>query len=188
MVAAIMPPFVFRSFPNLPNDSSPSANETNNHIYLDVNFTTHHTGRCDEPSANADCDFLVTVGNLLVNPSRHLSGRGLSSRGTATVGSAAATTRLASESTTAAALAAGATALEATTATASGTATSSGSVVATSEGSGLGATLLNNNVLAINGVGVGGNGGIITGLGLELDESAVLKKLSVPVDIKQRHE
>lgn len=109
----------------------------------------------------------------MVNPSHHLSGRGLSSRGTATVGSAAAT-RLTTESATAAALAAGATTLEATTATASGAATSRGSVVATSEGSGLGTTLLDNNVLAIDGVGVGGNGGVITGLGLEFDESTVL--------------
>lgn len=137
-----------------------------------INLINHHTGQCDEFLGNIDCD-------LLVNPSRHLGGRGLSSRGTATVGSAAAT-RLAAESTAAAALAARATTLEATTATSSSTATVRGTVVATTEGGRLGATLLNNNVLAVDGVGVGGNGGVVTGLGLEFNESAVLRGCQFP--------
>jgi hypothetical protein len=35
--------------------------------------------------------------------------------------------------------------------------------------------LLNDDVLAIHGVGVGGDSGVVAGLGLELDESAVLE-------------
>ncbi len=100
------------------------------------------------------------------------SGAGLGSS-PSTRAAAATAAGLAGEG-TAAALATGAgLALKAATATAAGAA-ARGVVVSPAIGVGLGAALLDHDALAIHSVGVGGESGRVSGLGLELDEGAVL--------------
>ena len=82
---------------------------------------------------------------------------------------------LASETTTAA-LAARAGRLVPTAAAASAGTSSSSVVVGAAIGVGLGTALLNDDVLAVHGVGVGSHGGGVPGLRLELDEGAVLER------------
>ena len=100
-----------------------------------------------------------------------LGGAGLgtttSTRGTA------ASTRLSREATTAGSRAARAARLE-SAAAAGGGGTTGVAVVAASIGVGLGASLLNDDVLAVDGVGAGAQGGVIAGLCLEFDKGAVL--------------
>jgi hypothetical protein len=113
-----------------------------------------------------------------------LSSTGLGSSPSA--GAAAATTpRLAGETTAATALGAGPGRFEPTTATAGGTAPRS-VVVGAAVGVSLGAALLNDDVLAVHSVGIGGDGGVVTGLGLELDESAVLGSKSASQSLMVR--
>jgi hypothetical protein len=54
-------------------------------------------------------------------------------------------------------------------------------VVATPIGVGLRAALLDNDVLAVDSVGIGGYCGVVTGSGLELHECAVLKRISTTI-------
>ena len=109
-----------------------------------------------------------------MNRRRHLSSSGL--RGAPTTRSSTAATALASEAAATSSLAAAAGGLVPTTVTAASSATSAGGiVVATSVCDGLGAALLHDDALAINGVWVGGDSGSISGLGLELNKRAVLQ-------------
>ena len=85
----------------------------------------------------------------------------------------AASTRLAGEATTAGSRAARAARLEPATA-AGGGGTTGVAVVAASIGVGLGTSLLNDDVLAVDGVGAGAQGGVVAGLGLEFDKGTVL--------------
>jgi hypothetical protein len=96
-------------------------------------------------------------------------------RGTAASrSSATTTTRLACEATTASSLATAPLGLVPATPTAGDSATTSRAVVTASVGIGLRPPLLHDDVLAVNGVRVGGHGGIVASLGLELNECAVL--------------
>lgn len=71
-------------------------------------------------------------------------------------------------------------ALEASTSTV-GRSAPAAAVVATSIGIGLRATLLDNDVLAIDSVGVGGYCCVVTGSRLELHECAVLQEISIAI-------
>jgi hypothetical protein len=102
-------------------------------------------------------------------------GSAPSTAGTTTAATAAAP-GLAGEATTAAALAAGPGRLKSATATTTASTSASSVVVGTTICVGLGAALLNHNVLAVHNVRVGGHSGLVSSRGLELDESAVLDK------------
>lgn len=101
-------------------------------------------------------------------------GRGLG--GTAATDTAATTgLTTAGEVTAGASLATGAVPLEsATAAAATSGVTTGGRVVAATVGGSLGAAGLNDNVLAVDGVRVGGGGSLVASDSSELDEGAVL--------------
>lgn len=108
--------------------------------------------------------------------SGQLGSTGLGSSPRAARAAAATTPGLAGEATTAALAAGPSGALKPAAATTAGAA-ARGVVVGAAVGVGLGAALLNHDVLAIHSVGVGGESGSVSGLGLELDECAVLGKI-----------
>lgn len=106
-----------------------------------------------------------------------LGSTGLGSSPSAARAATATAAGLAGEATTTALAAGTRRAVEPAAATTAGTAARS-VVVGTAVGVSLGAALLNHDVLAIHSVGVGGESGSISGLSLELDESAVLGNTS----------
>ena len=111
---------------------------------------------------------------MLLGSACHLSVCCL--RGTAASRSSATTTTgLACEATTAgSSLATAPLGLVPATTTTGHSAAASRAVVTASVGIGLRPPLLHDDVLAVNGVRVGGHGGIVSSLGLELNECAIL--------------
>lgn len=109
----------------------------------------------------------------------------LSSRGTvAGLGRRISTTTTAGREATTAITLETATTLATTTAITATAATTSR--VAVTEGVGAGTTLLKDNLLSANLVGVGSNGGSVAGRLSELNKGSVLKSNKLDIDLKDR--